>query len=112
MEKVNKYIQEYNGNLNEEIIKDEIFSNIKEKFIEAMDDDFNTPSAISNLHLLFKHINSLIETANKESSHTVANTLVKALKDIKEVYSILGFFTQEPKKYEKEIKQKYLKSVK
>lgn len=109
LEKADKYIREHNGNTDKEIIEDEILSNIKEKFIEIMDDDFNTPIAISNLHLLFKHINNLIEKSNQESSQKVANTLFKVIKDIKEIYSLLGLFTQEPKKYVKEIKYKYLK---
>ena len=106
-----EFINNYNGNDNGEIIANEITDTIKEKFIEAMDDDFNTPSAIANLHVVFKYINNLIKSSNKQTRESIANTLVKTLKDLKEVYSVLGFFGQEPDKFINELKEKYLKKI-
>ena len=41
----------------------------------------------------------------------VAHTLAKILKDLKEVYGILGLFKQEPEKFLSEMKVKYLKQL-
>ena len=109
--KMNKFIKEYNGDSNGEIVNDEVISTIKEKFIQAMDDDFNTTSAISNLHIVFKTINNLMETAKKNNRQVVANTLTKAIADINEVYGILGLFKQEPEMFINELKKKYIEKL-
>ena len=106
-----KFIQSYNGNVNGEKLDDEISNTIKEKFVEVMDDDFNTSGAIANLHVIFKHINNIIKTANKGNRSIVANTLAKILTDVKDVYGVLGFFSQEPEKFIAEMKEKYLKKL-
>lgn len=109
--KMEEFIKTYNGNKDGEIISDEIGTTIKEKFIEVMDDDFNTTAAIANLHTVFKYINNLIKSANKSNRVQVANTLAKILSDVKEVYGILGFFNQVPDKFVNEMKAKYLKKL-
>ena len=43
------------------ILDDDISSQIKEKFISAMDDDFNTTIALSELFNIFKYINLKIK---------------------------------------------------
>ena len=105
------FISKYNGSIDGEKLKDEIITTIKDKFIEAMDDDFNTPAAIANLHTVFKFVNNIIKTANKANRQIVANTLVKILNDVKEVYGVLGFFGQEPKEFIEELKNKYLNKI-
>ena len=94
-----------------EILKDEIPNTIISKFIEAMDDDFNTVLAIANLHIIFKYVNNIMKSAKKSNKHIVANTLEKVLKDLKSVYKILGFFEQEPEDFLAEIKEKYIKKL-
>ena len=111
IKKMQEFIKQYSGNENDEILEDETVTTIKEKFIEAMDDDFNTTAAIANLHIVFKYINNLIKTAKKDNRQKVANTLAKMWKDIAEVYGILGFFEQEPEKFIEEMKEKYLKKI-
>ena len=76
-----------------------------------MDDDFNSALAISNLHIVFRYINNIMKTANKSNRQIVANTLAKALEDIKNVYKILGLFEQNPEEFIKEMKEKYLKKL-
>ena len=111
IDKMNKFINENNGNKDEDILEDETVNTIKGKFIEVMDDDFNTSSAIANLHVVFKYLNNLMKTANKENKNKIANTIAKALNDIKEVYGVLGFFKQEPGVFERELKNKYLEKI-
>ncbi|MBR3133310.1 MAG: cysteine--tRNA ligase [Clostridia bacterium] len=109
--KMNSFISQYNGDINGELLDDEVISGIKSCFIEAMDDDFNTVSAIANLHSVFKDINSIIESSNKGNRQIVANTLAKAISDINEVYGILGLFKQEPESFINELKKKYVKKL-
>ena len=105
------FISSNGGDATSEILEDEIPNTIISKFIEVMDDDFNSAVAIANLHTIFKYANNLMKSAKKANKQIVANTLAKALKDLKSVYKILGFFEQEPEKFLSEMKEKYLKEL-
>ena len=109
--KMNEFISQYEGNADGEKVQDDISNTIKEKFIEAMDDDFNTTSALANLHAIFKYVNNLIKTSNKGNRAQVANTLAKILEEVKEAYSILGLFDQNPEEFAQSLKQKYLQKI-
>ena len=52
-----------------------------------------------------------MKTAKKGQKQITANTLKKMLKDIKEVYGVLGLFEQDSDEFIKEMKQKYLKKL-
>ena len=83
--------------------KDSIeYKNIKEEFENAMDNDFNTSVAISNL---FKYI-TLINKVIKEKDITKAINIQSAIIDM---YSVLGLFQQDEDKVIKSIKEKHLK---
>ena len=84
---------------------------IKEKFIEAMDDDFNTPIVISYLYDTFKYMNYIMKNVNKENRIQTANTLASIINSLKEVYGVIGLFGQEPKLFIEEIKDKYLNEL-
>ena len=105
------FISSNGGDATSEILEDEIPNTIISKFIEVMDDDFNSAVAIANLHTIFKYANNLMKSAKKANKQIVANTLAKALKDLKSVYKILGFFEQEPERFLLEMKEKYLKEL-
>ena len=94
--KMNEFISQYEGNAEGEKVQDDISNTIKEKFIEVMDDDFNTTAALANLHGIFKYVNNLMKTANKGNRTQVANTLAKILEEVKEAYGVLGLFEQNP----------------
>ena len=111
IKKMKEFISLYGNNENAGIIDDEEATTIKEKFVEAMDDDFNTPVAIANLHTVFKYINNLLKTANKSNRQQIANTISKMLSEITECYKVLGFFEQEPQKFIDEMKEKYLNKL-
>jgi len=106
--KLKEFINLYNGNKDGEKVKDDISSEIRPNFIEVMDDDFNTSAAIAQLHVDFKYINNLIKTANKNNRQQIANTLASILEEMTEVFGVLGFFKQEPEKFVKEMREKYL----
>jgi cysteinyl-tRNA synthetase len=63
-----------------------ILTQHKEKFIEAMDDDFNTPVAIAVLVSLAKEIEKSITSGFDEK------TALKMLQTLKEMGSIIGIF--------------------
>ncbi len=106
-----KFINLYDGNKNGEKVEDDISGEIKEKFIEAMDDDFNTTATIAQLHIYFKYINNLLKSAKKDNRQQIANTLAKILEELKETYGVLGFFKQEPEKITQEMREKYLNKL-
>lgn len=84
----NKESEEYNMVVNE--------------FIKAMDNDFNTASAISNLFNYITLINKAIKEKEFQKAVDIKNAII-------EIYNILGLFQQDSKKVIKEIKNKYLK---
>jgi len=106
-----EFINKNNGNKALEIIANEISDTIKTKFIEAMDDDFNTVSALANLHTIFKYCNNMIKSAKENNKQIVANTLDRILYDLNEVYGLLGLFKQKPEDFILELKEKYLNKL-
>ena len=111
IKKINEFIMANAGDANGETLDNETLKNIVPKFIEVMDDDFNSALAISNLHIIFRDINNMMKTANKGNLQIVANTLAKALEDIKSVYKILGFFEQELDEFINKMREKYLNKL-
>ena len=106
------FIETNAGDANGEILNDEVFNTIISNFIEAMDDDFNSAAAIANLHVIFKYINNIIKNAKKNDKQIIANTLAKALNNIRCVYCIVGLFEQKPEDFIINMKEKYLKKLK
>ena len=109
--KMQKIIELYNGNAEGNVESDDISETIKEKFIEAMDDDFNTPVAIAYLHTIVKYINTLIKKINENNKGQIANTLAKIWKEMSEVYGVLGFFKQNQDEFIKTLRNKYLSKL-
>ena len=105
------FINQYNGDAVGEKLEDDISSKIKEDFINVMDDDFNTPAAIANLHAIFKYANGILKAVKKDNRQKTANTLKAILDEAKDAYKVIGFFTQEPEKFISELKIKYLNKL-
>ena len=108
IKKMEEHIALYNDENNVETLEDDISLDIEKNFIEVMDDDFNTSLAIANLHNIFKYVNSVLKNSNKSNRVKTAKTLSNILNDLKRVYSILGFFTQDAEEFIQSIKEKYL----
>lgn len=83
---------------------------IEKKFIEAMNDDFGSHLAIANLYMIFKYLNNLLDSSQKEKSK-IAGEIKSILKDLTDTYKVLGLFEQEPEKYVNEVKSKHLKKM-
>ncbi|KXA89523.1 hypothetical protein AKJ57_05195 [candidate division MSBL1 archaeon SCGC-AAA259A05] len=66
--------------------------NLKKEFLEAMDDDFNTPKALRNLHELSKLAHSYLEENPKRP------VLSRALTTILDLGGILGILEEKEKR--------------
>ena len=71
-------------------------SELRQRFLEAMDDDFNTGGAIGNLFELRSTLNALIHSENLEGDGKEDLALIEALKTgaclLKELSNLLGVF--------------------
>ena len=92
-------------------LPDDISESIKTNFVEAMDDDFNTTVALSELYSIFKYLNNAIKKMNKGNKEQTLNTIKRVVTNLKEVYSILGLFEQVPAEFIAELKNKYIKEL-
>lgn len=108
---IENFVSQYGGSVDGESVDGDISGNIIPKFIEVMDDDFNTSAAISELYGIFKYANNLMKTAKKANRVKVANTVAKILANVKEVYGILGLFVQDPDDFIAKMKDKYLQKT-
>ena len=90
--KVIKAVEDKFGALDGESVE------IDQAFNKAMDDDFNTALAISNLFGLFKGLKAKLN-ANDESAKADAN-------QIKKTYALIGLFTSEAKDFIEYYEQK------
>jgi len=71
------------------------FEELSNKFIQAMDDDFNTPAALSAIFEMVKEANLILEKSISESSRV---TLLEVSNKIKKLGSILGLFQGKKEK--------------
>ena len=111
LERMQKFITEYNGDDKGKTFKTNDSKEIVPKFIEVMDEDFNTSVAIANLYNLFKYANAIMNDAKKSNRQVTANTVATMKKDIHKVYSVLGLLEQKPEKFIAELKEKYLNKL-
>lgn len=112
IKEMNKFIKQYDGNEKLEALENDISDDIIRNFVNVMDDDFNTAAAISYLYGIFKYANNIMKDSKKNTRNVTANTLAKILKNIKETYgNVLDLFNQEPDKFIKEMKTKYLNKL-
>lgn len=75
----------------------EELNHLHARFLEAMDDDFNTGSAVGNLFEMRKAINGFIGRHNLETGQPDAQsveTLTAAMRGLKELANLLGVFRQ------------------
>ncbi|MHB8483562.1 MAG: cysteine--tRNA ligase [Nitrospiria bacterium] len=73
---------------------DKVLATAREKFVQSMDDDFNTPGAIATLHILRSEINKLYQSfIPVEDGRTI-------LAFFKTVGEPLGLFTIPPREWE------------
>lgn len=72
--------------------------NIDSSFNKAMDDDFNTALAISNLYGIFKNLKAKVAAGDKSAAADA--------KQIRKTYSLIGLFTQSAEQFIKAFEDK------
>lgn len=96
---------------NDEQIDYSVIDNFENKFIQAMDDDFNTPIVISELFNIFKYINNQLTIMDKQNSSSIYSTLIKLIEKIKQLYNIIGLFTHDEDEYIDNYKNKKINEL-
>ncbi|MBM3956027.1 MAG: cysteine--tRNA ligase [Planctomycetes bacterium] len=72
---------------------------LRRKFLEAMDDDFNTAGAMATLFDFVRVVNKFIDQQGMEKQATPADTaaLLSLMETLRELTAVLGLFLVEPK---------------
>ena len=71
-----------------------------EKFIAAMDDDFNTAAALGHLYTLTRSLNSIVDQKKKFPTFQIAEgTFTLAREQFQMVGNIFGLFRESPQAY-------------
>lgn len=74
---------------------EELISNTKSKFIESMDDDFNTPNAWKYFFEFESNVNKLIN--EKKLNKALAEKLLNFIKEIDSIFQVFTFEIQKVK---------------
>jgi cysteinyl-tRNA synthetase len=82
----------------------------KEKFLEAMEDDFNTALALGSLHDLTRTLNRAVEDKGFRKDPAAAGLLREGRARLLESGEILGLFREAPEKYFADQKKKFLQA--
>lgn len=107
MNSINKFLEK---NIEMEQIQDEVADNIKNNFIEAMNDDFNTPVVIANLFAICKYVNTLLKNG-KMPVNEKTYILNKIRNELIECYNVIGLFKENVEELINSLKQKYISKL-
>ena len=91
-------------------VTNEVADGIEAKFREAMDDDFNTPVAVSELFADFKYVNNLLKD-NKVTADEKAHILNKIKSEIIRCYNVIGLFKEDVEGLIADLKNKYINKL-
>ncbi len=83
-------------------------SSIKEKFQEALEDDFNTALALGTLHELARLLNRILGDKNFRKDPAAGALLSEGEARLLEVGSILGVFQERPAQYFADQQRRFL----
>ena len=85
------------------LLNTQIAGRVKERFCEAMDDNFNTAIAIGLCGEAARAINELVSLKSKEvkklGEESVARTLQVLTTELREVAGVLGLFSEDPETF-------------
>jgi cysteinyl-tRNA synthetase len=85
---------------------------LPEMFEKAMDDDFNTASALGALHLATRNLNSVLGEVRKGDSGKLPSDLCdEVLKTFTAMGNILGILTSDPADYFRQKQEEGMKAV-
>jgi cysteinyl-tRNA synthetase len=83
----------------------------KDRFEEAMDDDFNTAQALGYFYDLQRHLNSLLDISKGRPTEEIISMLKKASDHFQKLGWVLGLFQHNPEVYLNEQKKEGLKRL-
>jgi len=84
---------------------EDLINSLNERFTEAMDDDFNSASAIAAIFDTVRAINRWINAPHFLRTGTAVQILQDAKKRFEEVGEVMGILSQEPEKFLNKIQQ-------
>lgn len=85
--------------------------NLKKQFYQAMDDDFNTAQALGHIFDAVKGINTILQMAKEGTDQTSRAVIGFGISVIKEIGTVLGIFTVEPRAYLERRKKEKLSRI-
>jgi len=89
-----------------------IVSELLNRFNEAMDDDFNTASALGHLSFCLRNLNGWINQVKKEERRQIPLSLVSEVQDtFSKIGQVLGLFLDDPDQYFNQQKVKGLENL-
>lgn len=104
---INKFLEK---NTVRKEVANEVADSMEAKFVEAMNDDFNTPVVIANLFAVCKYVNSLLKDG-KFAADEKAFVLNKIKEELVRLYGIIGLFKEENEKLISDLKGKYIEKL-
>lgn len=84
---------------------------LKERFLEAMDDDLNTAKGIGLVFEYVRNLNRLLDEAGSVFSPDLQQAIITDWADLLRIGQIIGIFTESPEKYAKDRKKLGLEKV-
>ncbi len=91
------------------ILEPALVESIEKDFIDAMDDDFNTPRAIGQLSDVFKKMNDMLAVTKGVNRADLAATLKAIREKLDAVVQVLGVFDEDPATFNEERKLRQLR---
>ncbi|MDR0930328.1 MAG: cysteine--tRNA ligase [Clostridiales bacterium] len=85
-------------------------SQIRENFINAMDDDFNSASALSQLFATFKNVNSVLNSKGVSEEYK-AEFFKQFNSTVLELYKVFGVLQYQPEQFIDQTREKYMKGL-
>lgn len=102
-------IREDSGDVNLPSSKYEKIFKLKEKFIEFMDDDFNTPGAVAAIFEALNELNKHFLT--KKAGDEGKKVLSFFLREMKSISGVLGVFGSDPEEFLMEIRRRKCEKI-
>lgn len=98
-ELMNKKIKKQRPISDEAKNAENLIAGLKEKFLSAMDDDFNTAKALGYLFEGVKALNKVIDSYQKRPSLLYIPILEKGVQNLTELSNILGLVKKDPQQF-------------
>jgi len=89
----------------------QFLGSFRDRFEEAMDDDFNSAQALGHFFDLQRHLNILLDISKKQKNEELLAMLKEGFDDLTRFGSVFGLFQEGPEKYLEEQKKEGLRRL-